>query len=558
MKLEKIAKRFSNYLPLSSIINRSLAASWTRNSVVYQIYPRSFKDSNGDGIGDLQGIIDSLDYLNDGTANSLGIGAIWLSPIFPSPMKDFGYDITDYNSIDPLFGDMRTFNNLVAECHWRGINVIIDFVFNHTSDLHPWFLESKTAKNNPKSDWYIWKDPAPDGSAPNNWLSVFGGPAWEYVPERNQYYLHSFTKEQPDLDRRNPDVEKEAQRILHFWLDHGVDGFRVDAANHLLKDLLFRDEPLNPDYIEGTTKPWYKYLHPYMRNRPDNPELLGSMAQFVGTYGDTAMITEANIPYIDMRKYYRSSLNHRLIPFNFNLFKLPWDAKAYEKSIEEYESILDPLDLPTIVLGNHDRARLVTRIGKENARIAAMLSLTLHGMPFIYNGDEIGMSNTPIPKDAIQDPFGKITEREGRDPQRTPFQWNTKKYAGFSTHKPWLPVNENYQHCNVEKETADHTSLLSLYKALIHIRNASPALKHGTYQTIKTKNPSLFVYIRKEKKETVLVVLNFSDKQTHLKLRNKKDQGICVITTYMDQKDPSPVSLSTLPIRPQEGLLITL
>ena len=328
------------------LIHRSIVKSWSRTGIVYHIYPQSFKDSNNDGIGDLQGIIDTLDYLNNGTPDSLGVNTIWLSPIYPSPMKDNGYDPSDYYNINPIYGDLKTFDKLVAKAHWQGMKVVLDFVENHTSDQHPWFLKSKKSQDNDKSDWYIWKDPKPDGSPPNNWLSVFGGSAWEYEPARNQYYLHSFFKEQPDLNWRNKQVREEMKNVLRFWTKRGVDGFRCDAANHLIKDKEFRDEPLNPDYKPGTTKPWYKYLHPYMRNHPETPLLLGYLADFVEEFGDIFLISESNLALSDMKPYYTASLTHRLMPFNFNLFKLEWKAAKFREQIDEYEKSLNKYDLP--------------------------------------------------------------------------------------------------------------------------------------------------------------------------------------------------------------------
>lgn len=541
------------------LIHRSILKSWSRTGIVYQIYPRSFKDTNNDGIGDLQGIIDSLDYLNNKKKDSLGVSAIWLSPIFPSPMKDNGYDISDYYNINPVFGDLKTFDKLVAQAHWRGMKVILDFVENHTSEEHPWFLESKQSKNNSKSDWYIWKDPSPDGGPPNNWLSVFGGPAWEYVPERNQYYLHSFFKEQPDLNWRNADVRDEMKHVLRFWIDRGVDGFRCDAANHLIKDAQFRDEPLNPEYVPGAGKPWYRYLHPYMRNRPETPHLLGYLADFVEEFGDIFLITEANLPFKEMKPYYDSSISHRLMPFNFNLFKLEWKASEIRKKVDEYEALLSTYDMPNYVLGNHDRPRLASRLKGGQVRIAAMLLLTLRGMPFMYQGDELGMTDTRVPKSEANDPFGRGIKgvNLSRDASRTPMQWSTRQFAGFSHHHPWLPVNENYKTLNVHEEHFDPTSLLNLYRQLIHLKKDTPVLMHGSYKSIETGNTQVFGYLRTYKKKSYLILLNFSSKQAITHPDSGFFAGRILLTTYLDKK-PEDIYLHEITLRPDEGLIIRL
>lgn len=541
------------------IIHRSITKSWSQTGLVYHIYPQSFKDSNNDGIGDLQGIIDTLDYLNNGKTTSLGVNTIWLSPIYPSPMKDNGYDPSDYYHINPLFGDLKTFDRLVAQCHWRGMKVMLDFVENHTSEEHPWFLASKSSKNNEKSDWYIWKDPAPGGGVPNNWLSVFGGSAWEYVPERNQYYLHSFFKEQPDLNWRNADVRKEMKRVLRFWIKRGVDGFRCDAANHLIKDDKFRDEPLNPEYKSGTTKPWYRYLHPYMRNRPETPILLGHLTDFVEEFGDIFMITEANIPIAEMHPYYAASNTHRLMPFNFNLFKLAWNAQDFRSQIDEYEETLGKYDLPNYVLGNHDRPRLASRFTASQTRTVAMLLLTLRGMPFIYQGDELGMTNTKIPRKYLNDSFGEgISEVSlSRDPSRTPMQWNKQPFAGFSRHVPWLPVNANYKTVNVHEEHFDPHSLLNLYRHLIHLRMATPALLQGQYRSIDTGHEDVFGFVRTYEKKSCLILLNFSNKKVMTHPCAGFFAGRILLSTYLDRKEED-MYLQDVPLRADEGLIIRL
>ena len=360
---------------------RDISISWPRNCVAYQIYPRSFKDSNDDGIGDLPGITEKLDYLNDGSENSLGIGAIWISPFFPSPMRDFGYDVSDYCGVDPTFGTLDDFDRLVREAHLRNIKVIIDFVPNHTSDQHPWFIKSCSSLDNIKRDWYIWKDPKPDGGPPNNWRSVFGGSAWAFDARTRQYYLHSFLKEQPDLNWFNPMVKEAMKNVLRFWFHRGADGIRVDAVEFLAKDELFRNDPPNPDFKEGKSDPYSAVLHAFSKNQPKLFGILNELTAVMSEYPDRFMVTEV---YPEERekaaeyvKFYRNCDNTKTSPFNFEALSLPWQANTYKKFIDKFQSALEPEDLPIYVLGNHDRSRLASRIGREQSRVAAMMLLSL-------------------------------------------------------------------------------------------------------------------------------------------------------------------------------------
>ena len=466
---------------------------------MYQIYPRSFKDSNNDGTGDLEGILQKLDYLNDGTENSLGIGAIWLSPIYKSPMADFGYDVSNYQEIDPIFGNMETFEKLVNEAHNRGIKVLMDFVPNHTSSRHNWFQESKSSKDNPKRDWYIWKDPKEGGGPPNNWLSVFGGPAWTLDETTGQYYQHSFLPEQPDLNWRNPQVRDEMMKILEFWLHKGVDGFRTDAVYYMFKDPEFKDDPYNPQYREGIDTPYDQLLHTNSRGHEEILDNVNAMCNLIGGHQEhenTFIISEVYIDLPEMKKFYAACENNKHAPFNFALIGLPWSARVFKKHIDDFESTLTSEDWPNYAVGNHDQPRLVSRYGSEHARIIAMLLLTLRGMPFIYYGDEIGMEDVHIPPHRIQDPFGKKEGGYTRDPQRTPMQWTPGEYAGFAQVEPWLPVMKNHQETNVETQLEDRSSLLSLYKKLIHLRKDSPALLSGEYKSIDANNENVYAFTR--------------------------------------------------------------
>jgi len=531
--------------------------SWPFNCVLYQIYPRSFQDTNGDGVGDLQGIISRLDYLN-GKEDSLGINAIWLSPDNKSPMVDFGYDISDYCQIDPSFGSMADFDRLVSEAHKRDIKLIMDLVPNHTSDQHPWFVESRSSKNNPKRDWYIWRDGKPDGSVPNNWLSHFGGSAWEFDPLTGQYYYHSFFKQQPDLNWRNSEVVEEMHKVMRFWLERGVDGFRVDAVDFLIKDAQFRDEPLNPSFLPGMEDPYHSLLHTYSRKQPEALDVLNGFCKVAGEYKDKLIISEVYAGIPEMMKYYRACNSSLQAPFNFNLMALPWNAGSYRQYIDSYETALQPGDLPNYVLGNHDHSRVATKYGQNGARLSALLALTLRGMIVVYYGDELGMEDVPISHDLALDRWEKNEPgfKLGRDPQRTPMQWNSGANAGFSTTTPWLPVAENYQHCNVETESADTRSMLSLYRRLIHLRSATPALTEGSYQSLDTSHKHIFAYEREKDGEKYLVILNFADVEKTVTLDYPRATVEC--NTYMDRPKGESVSLSNFSLRPQEGYLLKI
>ncbi|MBI4175523.1 alpha-amylase, partial [Candidatus Berkelbacteria bacterium] len=428
---------------------------WSRRAVLYHIYPLSFQDSNGDGFGDLQGIIDRLDYLNDGTSTSLGIEAVWLSPIYTSPMADWGYDVADYEAIDPVFGDLTLFDRLIKEAHRRSIKVMMDFVPNHTSIEHLWFIESRSSRNNPKRDWYIWRDAKPDGSPPNNWLSVFGGPAWTEDLTTGQSYLHTFLPEQPDLNWRNPAVKEAMLNVLQYWLKRGVDGFRTDAIYGLIKDKQFRDDPPNPDYVPGKDDPFIALLHTRSHGQPELGDTLESFCDILGEHEDAFLVSEAYLDIPEMLKLYHACQSHEAhSPFNFNLIGLPWQAGAYRQFIDEFEAKLDPSDWPNYVLGNHDRHRLVTRLGLDRARLSALIQLTLRGMPIIYYGDELGMKDGEIPAPAERDPWGKRVPGFGfgRDSERTPMQWDGSTNAGFTAGSPWLPIAASSNERNVTAE----------------------------------------------------------------------------------------------------------
>jgi alpha-glucosidase len=418
---------------------------WWQRGIVYQIYPRSFADNNGDGTGDLAGITGRLDYLA-----WLGIDAIWISPIFPSPMADFGYDVSDYTDVAPIFGTLADFDRLLAEAHARNIRVLLDFVPNHTSDQHPWFLESRSSRDNPRRDWYIWRDAKADGSPPNNWLGSFGGPAWEWDDTTRQYYYHAYLKEQPDLNWRTPAVEAAMLDVLRFWFDRGIDGFRIDALRQVIKDDQLRDNPPNPNWTPDQS-PYNQLLSVYSADRPELLDLIYRMRALADAYPERVLIGELWLAIERLMAYYGDNGQGLQLPFNFHLIGTPWEARAVSALIVAYEAALPRGAWPNWVLGNHDRARIASRVGEAQARVAAMLLLTLRGTPTLYNGDEIGMQDVPIPPELVQDPFEKNVPGigVGRDPERTPMQWDASPSAGFSTGTPWLPVADNYAVVNV-------------------------------------------------------------------------------------------------------------
>ena len=485
---------------------------WWQHGVIYQIYPRSFQDSNGDGVGDLQGILRRIDYLQ-----WLEIQAIWLSPIYPSPMADFGYDISDYKGIHPLFGTMEDFDLLLEEVHKRGMKLLLDLVPNHTSDQHPWFLESKSSKNNPKRNWYIWKDAKEEGAPPNNWLSVFGGTAWEWDNNTQQFYYHAFLKEQPDLNWRNPEVQEAMLDVMRFWLEKGVDGFRVDVMWHMIKDEQLRDNPVNPNYQPHM--PTYEQVIPvYSTDQPEVHFIVQKMRKLLDEFEDRMMIGEIYLPIHKLVAYYGTAESKGAhLPFNFLLLSLPWDARQVSAIVDEYEGSLPSDGWPNWVLGNHDQPRITSRVGMQQARVAAMLLLTLRGTPTIYYGDEIGMRDVPIPFKEVQDPQGlNMPDKNlSRDPARTPMQWDNSEYAGFSKVKPWLRLDRNFSRVNVQSEKEDPFSTLSFYKKLIGLRQKEPSLATGSYVPVPG-DPQVMAYIRETPGYSrFLVCLNFSHRPAY-------------------------------------------
>ena len=461
------------------------SAPWWQTGVIYQIYPRSFADSNGDGIGDLPGITSRLDYLTE-----LGVDAIWLSPFYPSPQDDFGYDVADYCDVDPMYGTLDDFDLLVEEAHRRGLRVLVDYVINHTSDRHPWFIESRSSPDNPKRDWYVWRD------QPNNWVAVFGGSAWEQDSTTGQYYLHSFLPSQPDLNWRNPEVEAAMFDVLRFWMRRGVDGFRIDVAHFAMKDPLIRDNPpvtelpadaykLNPE--RAAQLPVNSQAH------PDIHGLFRRLRAVIDEFPERYTVGEIHEYNWDAWATYYGRGDELHMPFNFSLLPAGADPVRIRAAITGLEAALPQGAWPNWVAGNHDEPRLATRVGPGAAKAMAVVLLTLRGTPTLYYGDELGMEELMIPPEQQQDPWGRRMPGFGRDGCRTPMQWSDAPGAGFcpSPTPGWLPIHPNAATLNVEAERHDPTSYFELYRRLLRLRRETPALQLGDIEVLDGPEPVL-------------------------------------------------------------------
>ncbi len=524
---------------------------WWQRGIIYQLYPRSFMDSNGDGVGDLGGIRSKLDYLQ-----WLGVDAIWISPIFPSPMADFGYDISNYTDIDPLFGTLKEFDALLADAHRRDLKILLDYVPNHTSDRHPWFIEARSSRSSAKRDWYIWRDPAPGGGPPNNWRSNFGGGAWEWDETTGQYYYHAFLKEQPDLNWRNPEVQEAMLNVLRFWLDHGVDGFRVDVMHHMLKDTEFRDNPPNPAFKPGMS-PYRELLTTYTADLPEVQQIVAQMRSVVEEYDDRMLVGEIYLPVERLMAYYGASGKGAHLPFNFQLIGLPWKARDIAAAVERYEALLPAYAWPNWVLGNHDKSRVATRVGAAQAPVAAMLLLTLRGTPTMYYGDEIGMHDVSISPGQVQDPYEKNIPGLGlgRDPERTPMQWSAEEKSSFTEGQPWLPLADDYKTINVATEREEAASLLNLYRRLIELRRTEAALSVGDIAPLPTKN-DLMAYVRKTEDRRLLIVLNLGANPRTFNMADLRSRGRLLLSTRFD-REPE-VFADALRLRADEGVIVGL
>jgi alpha-glucosidase len=528
---------------------------WWQNGVVYEIYPRSFADSDGDGVGDLQGIRDRLDHLA-----WLGVDAIWVGPFYRSPMLDFGYDVADHTDVDRMFGSLADFDALLEAAHRRGLRLIVDYVPNHTSDQHPWFVASRSSRDDPKRGWYIWRDPRPDGSPPSNWISMFGGPAWEWDEPTAQYYLHTFLPQQPDLNWRNPTLREAMFDVARFWLDRGVDGFRIDVAQLIGKDPELRDNPPHPNPAQlahlGT---WSQQLHLYDQGHPDLHDVYRAFRRMVDSYdGDRPRVTIGELHHPELERwarYYGEDLDEIHLPFNFHLLRAPWNADSVRAVVDGIEAALPPGAWANWVLGNHDQPRIASRVGGPQARVAMVLLLTLHGAPTIYYGEEIGMTDVTIPPDRVRDPWEANVPGQGRDGQRTPMQWDAGPNAGFSPPdaEPWLPLAEDADRVNVAAQANDPGSMLSLTRRLLSLRREHPALATGSYRPIEEAPGGTFCYLRQTDAASALIALNFTDEARTVQLERP---GRVLVGTHAD-RDGSSVD-GRLELHPDEALVVDL
>jgi alpha-glucosidase len=521
---------------------------WWQGSVFYEIAVISFQDSDGDGRGDLRGLIDRIDYLE-----WLGVDAVWLTPIYPSPMLDLGYDIADFCGVDPVFGTLGDFDRLIERLHARDIRIIIDFVPNHSSDQHPWFIESRSSRANCKRDWYVWADAAPDGGPPNNWLSRFGGSAWQWDEKSEQYYYHSFLVQQPDLNWRNPELRAAMSEVLRFWLRRGVDGFRVDASAVLAEDNLLRDDPPNPEAGPDTPPP-QRLKRIFTDDRPESMTYLEEIRKVVDEFPDRVLAGEVQGKTDRIGHFYGEENPRFHLPLNFVLVDCPWNALSLQANIDAYLNAIPKNGWPDWVIGGHDKKRIASKIGQAQARILAMLLLTLRGTLFLFAGDELGMEQVDIPADRVQDPFEKLVPGYdlNRDPERSPMRWDGGFCAGFTSGTPWLPLGNGIGERNVERLKNDRRSLLSLYRRLMTLRSREPALVAGDYRPIRSEN-DILAYKRTISDTEILIALNIVNEPRRLVWRGR---GTLLLSTHLDRNE-MPIEGPQL-LRPNEGVVIKI
>ena len=527
-----------------------MSGRWWETAVVYQVYPRSFQDTDGDGVGDLPGIARRLDHLVD-----LGVDAVWLSPVYPSPMADFGYDVADYTGVDPRFGTMADFDHLLAAVHGRGLKLILDFTPNHSSAEHPWFAESRSSRENPKRDWYIWRDPAPGGGPPNNWMSDFGGSSWEWDAATGQYYLHAFLPEQPDLNWRNPGLRAAMLDAMRFWFDKGVDGFRLDVLWHVIKDAAFRDNPPKPDHVARMGE-LFDQVQLHNTGQPEAHEVAVEMRALADSYaGDRVLIGEIYLPPAELAPWYGAPGRPEVVPFNFGLIGAAWDARTLHAVIAEYLAALPSGAAASWVLGNHDRPRIASRVGEAQAKVAAVLLLTLGGSPTIYYGDEVGLPDVPIPPGRVRDPAELRNPGlgVGRDPVRTPMPWDASPGAGFTAGEPWLPLNADWRERNVEAQAGAPGSMLDLHRALLRLRRAHPALSHGSVELLSADDRVL-AFARRKGDDHALTALNLTAEPADMPLPAWAARLPLRLSTLPGEAIREG---ATLRLRPDEGVVLT-
>jgi alpha-glucosidase len=515
--------------------------AWWQEGAIYQIYPRSFADSDGDGVGDLRGVLSHLDYLAE-----LGVSAVWLSPIFPSPMADFGYDVSDYCDIDPVFGTLDDLDVLVTGCHARGIRVVLDWVLNHTSDRHPWFLASRSGRDHPRRDWYVWRDGAPGGGPPNNWVSAFAaaGSAWSFDHTSGQWYLHSFLPEQPDLNWDNPQVEAAMHEVLRFWLDRGIDGFRLDAVHRLAKDPQLRDN------VPGQRR--------HDEDWDTMPERLRGIRRVVDSYPDRMLVGELYL--LDLVRFvgYLNTGDQLHLAHNFVFIQLPWSAQAYRDSIDEFETLSAEHTWPAWFLANHDLPRVASRLntdgqGAARARAVGVMLYALRGTPFLYQGEELGLPDAKIPPE-------QVVDVDGRDPQRAPIPWQPPSAAGpgagFTTGTPWLPLIEDAEILCAQRQVENPRSTLSLFRRLARLRATTPALQGGTQRLLDT-GPDILAWIREDPPDRLLAAVNFTAKSVALPLPAESADVTLVLSTD-PHRAQDQLAADSITLAPSEAVLLRI
>ncbi len=551
---------------------------WWQTGVIYQIAVPSFADADGDGRGDLRGIIEHLDYLNDGTPDSLGVSAIWLTPIFDSPLRDFGYDVRDYRTVNPRLGSDADLDELIAACHERGIRVMLDLPLNHTSDEHLWFAESRASRESPRRDWYVWQSGRAPGRPPNRWRAVVEGSAWQWDAATEQYYYHAFLPFQPDLNWRNPEVREEMFGVVRYWLERGVDGFRLDLINFLHEDAQLRDNPPKPGVRPYA---WQRHLHD--RTQPESIEVVRELRDLLDSYDDRAMMGEVFADHPEECLACLGSGTDALhLAFYLHFATRRWSAGAFRRSVDWLEEHIPQAAWPCYYLNNHDLPRTYSRLSRlrpgrahERARVAAAMLLTLRGTPIIYYGEELGMPEARVPRDRMDDPVGRRfwPLPVDRDGSRTPMPWKGEPGAGFTGGVPWLPVDPSYHAINVEAQSGRTDSLLNWYRVLIHLRAQHPALTAGTYRTLAGTPRGVFAYVRETTDERVAVLLNFRGRSVRLrsgaglpaKLKARREQAPTepyaseartLLSTH--RVADTPVDLTDLRLAPYEAIIVRL
>ena len=518
-----------------------MSTPWWKRGAIYQIYPRSFADTDGDGVGDLRGVIERLDHLSD-----LNVAAIWLSPFYPSPMADFGYDVKDHRDVDPLFGSLADFDDLVEQSHSRGIRVVVDFVPNHTSDEHPWFCESRTSRANPKRDWYVWRDGPEPGVPPNDWRSTFAsvGRAWSWDDATGQWYLHSFLPQQPDLNWDNPDVEAAMHDVLRFWCERGVDGFRIDVVHKIAKDPELRD-PLPGEPV--TWEDWRPAIH----------ERLRRLRAVVDAYPDRMLVGEVYLLDLERIVAYVNTGDELHLAHNFVFLHLPWDAAAFRGAIDTFEALSSKSAWPAWFLANHDHPRVASRFGPRQARAVLLMLYALRGTPFVFQGEELGLPDAEIPPEAVVDV-------DGRDPERAPIPWRPPSTAGpgagFTTGAPWLPVTSTAEELSVERQAADPHSTLALTRRLAVLRASEPALQTGDQDSIEA-GENVLAWLRlgvNDHGTRLLALVNFNEHERDFDCPPDLVGDARLELSTDPGRGEGRVALDELRLRPAEGLILRL